>query len=146
MVKKFGRRLVAIAAAALMVTATAAPAFAGNSSFSFTVRKGFNDQYAFSSQPSSWVTKDDVDPYWYVTPVYNQCVNWPCSSMMTWIYSMQSGRNGTPSGYHNITSTSPYRNLTYKNWKPARGSRLRCEIKEDGWGARGYTIAGNWCP
>lgn len=136
MVKKFGRRLVAIAAAALMVTATAAPAFAAGYPFYFSIGAGSGNR--FDTTVAQYKAYDG-DPQWYFTPEEG---TWSGSGTNTWVYVTYASRPGTPSGYHSLKEYG--RHAWNYQYTPAGGTSLRCEIKEQS--SHGYWMSGHWCP
>lgn len=137
MVKKFGRRLVAIAAAALMVTASAAPAFAAGYSFRFNIARGSGNR--FDTTTETRYKAYDGDDHWYFTP---QSGSWNPTTTNTWAYVVWTNRPGTPSGYRNPRAYQRY-DWNYQQ-TPAGGSALLCEIKEQS--RQGYDLSGVWCP
>lgn len=136
MLKNLRRRVVAITAAALMVTATTAPAFAAGYPFYFTIAAGSGARFDTTApQTKSY----DGDSQWYFTP---ESGSWNGSVCKTWAYTEYANHPGTPSGYHNVREYG--RHAWNYQYTPAGGTSLQCEIKEES--PHGYWMSGHWCP
>lgn len=143
MVKKFGRRLVAIAAAALMVTATAAPAFAATGNFHFqmplflgyavnttgTTNKGTDGERAFYVTPTggSWTPGYDYPHAFAINVRGQECNRNPDNNLLSANYN---------------TTRIPY----YEQSVPAANQPMNIKIKEYKEGAHQYSMDGRWTP
>lgn len=139
MVKKFGRRLVAIAAAALMVTATAAPAFAYGYNYGFTFSGDGESQQEMGNYSKS---DDEQNAYFTIRDSHNWSAGIDC------VYLYVASPNGSSltdrdNFYTHYIQSDPVEYRTFTG----RGTRVRLI----GWhnnngNKKEFTVWGSWQP
>lgn len=142
MIQKLRRRVVAIAAAALMVTATAAPAFATTGNFHFETHWFQTD----AINTTGTKPKSDTDKCFYVTPTggsWTPGFDYPHAFAIN-VRGQECNQdtNDNLLSANNNTINIPY----YAKSVPAVNQQMNIKIKEFKEGFHGYTLDGRWTP